>query len=327
MTPRAGSQPGTPEDYLAQVRRQLKGFPAEAQAAILDEIASHIESGQADPGVGEARVMAELGAPEQLGRELRGIHRPSRLVDLLLALGPYFLLSPLVALVVGYFYGPMVEWSPSSPYLYLGGRISVLLAILLALVARQRRSAPLTLFWLSTGLATLVSVMTRETRFLPGLARIPGSLVESLLLYAVLLALFAWLAWVLKQQLFDGLLVVFALLPLLLAAANYSTGQVLLRGDIPHPPGLALPFGLLGILAHQAAWAVGMALFFLFPQRDARWLGLLLMDLYSVYPNLSAYRASPAILLIWSAFAALVLLAWGWDLGRRGRAPSVPVNW
>jgi hypothetical protein len=308
-----GGQPDSPEVYLSRLREQLKGLPAREQADLLEEIASHLESGEADPHLGAERVMAELGSPEQLGRGLRGVHRPRRLADLLLALLPGILLSPLITAGISALYGPLNAWSPMEAHLYLGGRVAILAAALLALVGKQRRSAELTLFWISGGLGTLLSLMTRERRFIPGQEAIPGTWAESLLWYALLIGLCAWLVSVLARRRFDRLLVVFAVLPLLLAAANYSTGQVLLRGGIAHSPGLVLPFGIFGILAEQAAWAAGLALFFLAPPRDLRWLGLLLVDLYSASPNLSAYRATPVLLLIWSAWVALVLIAWAWD--------------
>jgi hypothetical protein len=320
MTLEDSPGPVAADDYLARVHSHLRGLPAQEQADLLDEIASHIESGQSDPQVGEAQVMAELGSPEQMGRGLRGIHRPHRLADLLLALAPNFLLTWLVTFVLSRFYGPTGTMSAASPYVYLGGRISLLVGILLAGVGWRRRSAPLAVFWLSSALGTLVSLMTREARFLPGQERIAGSALESLVWYAVLLGLLAWLVWTLKQQRFDRLLVVFSMLPLLLAAANYSTGQILLAGSATVRYGLVvMPSGLVFTLAYLAAWPGGIALFFLCLPRDPRWLGLLLMALYYAYPNLSAYRASPGILIIWSALVGVVLLAWGWDRVERAK--------
>jgi hypothetical protein len=267
--------------------------------------------------------MAELGAPEDLGRELRRVHRPNRWVNLLLALVPYGLLSPLITLLVSAFYGPLSAWSPVEPHLYLGGRIAIIAQALLALVGRQRRSVELTLFWISCALASLISLMTRERRFLPGQEAavgtpVAGSWFESLLWYALLAALFAGLALTLSRARFDRLLVTFALLPLLLAAANYGTGQVLVRGLGSHQPGYLLELGLLGTLLYRGAWILGMALFFLLTRRDLRWLGVLLMVFSFAAPNLSEYQGSLTIGFIWSGWLALVILIWYWDWAERG---------
>lgn len=313
----AGTDSFSEDEYLARVKDQLRGLSAAEQADVLEEIASHLESGQADPRVGSERSQAELGPPEQLGRDLRGIHRPNRWIDLLLALLPYYLLSPLITLLISAFYGPLSVWSPAEPHLYLGGRIAILAQVLLALVCRKRRSAELTLFWIAAALATKVSLMTREARFLPGRETIAGTWIESLLWYALLVGLLYWLARILGQRRFDRLLLTFAVLPLLLAAANYSTGQILLRGEVSHVSGFGQSFGLAGILAYQAAWAGGLALFFLLAQRDPRWLGVLLMVSYYAAPNLSEYQASLPIRLIWAGWLSLMILAWFWDWSER----------
>src|SRR5512146_238944 len=93
------------DDYLQRLDRQLKDFPAEDRQDLLDEIASHLESGQQDPHLGdeaqrEHKVLAEMGAPEQMGRGLRGLYRPNRLVDLLWLYIPDVIASYLIYAIV-----------------------------------------------------------------------------------------------------------------------------------------------------------------------------------------------------------------------------------
>lgn len=300
-------------DYLERMRRKLKGFSLAEQVDFFDEIASHFEGGLDDPAVEKGRLMDEMGTPDQMERGLRDVHRPNHLVDILLVLVPYLILSRLTQLLISAVYGPLKEWSLVDPHLYLGGRISFILAVLLALLGHRRRSVPLVIFWLTDSLGTLVSLMTRERRFIPGQEAIPGSLIESLLLYAILISLIFWLVKILKQHRFDILLVVYALLPLLLMAANFISVQALLRSPVQQQITLGLPFGLLGILGYQLVWVLGMVLFFLLHSRDLRWFGLLLVGVNDVYPNIFAYSASSSLLLVWSLLLLLVLLGWAKD--------------
>src|SRR5512139_1034622 len=41
------------EEYIQSLRKQLKGFPIHEQDALIDEIRSHIESGEEDPKLGK----------------------------------------------------------------------------------------------------------------------------------------------------------------------------------------------------------------------------------------------------------------------------------
>jgi hypothetical protein len=317
----SGVQVMDEQDYLEHMRRQLRRFSPAEQVDFFDEIASHIESrmenGSDDPSVEKRRLMDEMGTPEQMERALRDVHRPNHLVDLLLVLVPYLILPRLIQLLISAFYGPLQEWAVVDPHLYLGGRISFILAVLLATLGHRRRSVPLVIFWVTDSLCTLVSLMMREQRFIPGQEAILGSWIESLFLLAILIGLIFWLVQILKQHHFDMLLLIYALLPLLLMAANFISVQVALRSNVPNQVTWGLPFGLLGILGYQLFWATGMAIFFLFHSRDIRWIGLLLVGFNDVYPQIFAYSASLPLLLIWSLLLTLVFL--GWVLDRRRR--------
>ena len=67
------------EEYLHSLQQHLKDFPAEEQAAIMEEIQSHMESGENDPRMGtngeqrRDRLMKEMGSPEDLGRGFRSV--------------------------------------------------------------------------------------------------------------------------------------------------------------------------------------------------------------------------------------------------------------
>lgn len=309
------------DEYLEALRQNLKNYPPEKREELLNEIASHIESGGEDPGQGkerrerDQRVMAEMGSPEQMEVGLRRVHRPNCWVDLLLVLFPYYILQPSIQVLLNLILGPMNHWDPADPHLYLGGRMAFLLAVLFALVGRQRRSAALFVFWITSAVGTLVSLMFREGRLVPGQETIANSTVESILLYLVLAGIIFWLMQTLRMNQFDLLLVVFALLPLMHMAANVQTGQII--RSLPQRP-FSPPFGI-DIMMIQPVWSAGMALFFLLQRRDTRWFGLLLVVGTYVYPYLEVYPGSPVMMAIWSSLLAVVLSSWGIDLLNRRR--------
>lgn len=301
------------QDYLNQLRRQLKGFSPREQEDMMAEIQSHIESGQDDPGMGEERVLAEMGTPEQMGKGLRGVHRPRRWIDVLLALVPFYAVSPLVQLVLSWIYGPMQVWNPSDPHLYLGGRISILVDLGLALLGWKRRSQALVVFWLTAAMGTLASLLVREAGLSAGLPAVSTGWFETTLLYALMFALIAGVIWVLWRSQFGLLLVVFAILPLARTAANYGTGQLIRTqpfnwvAEVSLASSMFTWFGFMG----------GVALFILASKREWRWLGLLLMALNAAYPNIESYGVFSQVWVIWSSTVAVVVLGWGLDLLRR----------
>jgi hypothetical protein len=314
-----------PNDYLERIRIKLKGFSPQEKTDFIDEIASHIESGQEDASFGEGRVMAELGTPEEMERGLRKVHRPNQLVNLLLLLIPELFLFRFIQVLLNVFYGPLKEWTVLDPHLYLGGRIALALALLLAVVGLQRRSVILIIFWLTDAIGTLVSLMTREGRFIPGQERVSGSTIESLLLYAILIGLVLWLVKTLKQNKFDLLLVVYALLPLTLMAANYSTAQILRQsGLLAVQTAVSFPIGLPAYARTQLFWVLGVSVFFLFRQRSVRWFGILLVAVDHVYASIFSYNSSILLLSIWSAILGMVLSGWILDwFNRRGNTRLV----
>jgi hypothetical protein len=299
-----------PNDYLERIRKKLKGFSPQEKLDFIDEIASHIESGQEDASLGEEGVMAELGTPEQMEHGLRTVHRPNRLVDVLLVLIPGLTLSICIQLLLNITYGTLKEWTVTDPHVYLGGRIAFLLAVLLALIGMRRSSVPLIIFWLTDSIGTLVSIMTREARFIPGQEQIPGSIVESLLMYAILVALLFWLVRILRQNRFDLLLLIYTLLPLMLIAANFTSVQILHRLTTSEQTTLTPPFGPLGILGYQLIWAMGVSIFFLSGNRNIRWIGMLFVSVYYVIPNILIYSSSISLFLIWSGILAVMLSGW-----------------
>ncbi len=310
------------DSYIDQVRRQLMGFSVQEQADFLDEIVSHIECGKEDPSLGERRTMDEMGNPKQMGRGLRNVHRPGRLVDLFFVLIPSLSISPLIQMLVNFYDGPIIDWSKVDPHMFLRGWIPFLLAMLLTMVGIQRRSTPLTLFWFTHSVGLLVfPILMSRVDFMPGMEWIPYGVIQRFIVYALLIGLLCWIIVILKQNRFDMLLVMFALLPLLMFAANFSISRTIVESTIPHIR-VELSGNMLANLGSGFAWIIGLSLFFLVPTRDARWLGILLLGILYIYRTLINFSILSIFTpLSWSVILALVILAWGSDWRNR-RADS-----
>jgi hypothetical protein len=302
---------------------ELKSFPPADRQELLAEIASHLQSGQEDPQLGneaarEAKVLSEMGTPEQMGRGLRGLYRPNRLVDLLWLYIPDVITSYLIYAIVATLY-PVFTREPiaADPQLYISIRLVIVLGLVCTLVGWKRRSVPLLIFWLTATVGSVASLMTREHRWAPGHETVPGTTWEGLLFYAILAVLLVWLVRTLEQQHFDPLLVVFAALPLGLTGVNYAAALISLSLN----PIRDILFSYSSIF-YLAGWLMGLALFFLVQNRDLRWIGLVLIAITYTIAPLAQYGFYLPIVGLYGVLMALVFIGWALDLRHRGRGPG-----
>src|SRR6266498_1512925 len=133
------------QDYIQILRKQLKDFSLEEQEALIEEISSHIESGEDDPKIGKTgderkkKIMAELGSPQDMSGGFKAIYRNDRLIDYLFIAIPYLLYPFLNTLYI----------SLMSKYSWADVRLDILIHLPLVVIGLWRRSAPLTLFWIA----------------------------------------------------------------------------------------------------------------------------------------------------------------------------------
>jgi hypothetical protein len=306
------------DNFISSLEGQLKGFPREERAALVEEIASHLESGEDDPALGESRtdrqykLAQEMGTPEQIGRGFKAVHRPNRLADLLWVVIPMLLISLF----------SMGRWDlvfslPLSldEYLYLSIRVIMLLSIGLVVVGLRRRSILGLLYWIPHSMGSLVTLMTREERWLFWQGTQPVRVIESSFWTVLLLGLAVWLARLLWRHRNDLLLVLFGLLPLLVTVANVTTITFVISSNFQRTwPGWWI--GLM--LGERLITFGGLALVFLMKPRDLRWLGLFLLVLPGAFLNITGYWPLVSPTVIWTIFLGVILLAWGADRFQRG---------
>ena len=304
------------EEHIRSLRQQLKGFSGEEQEALVEEIRSHIESGEEDPDMGKnleqrrRTLMAELGSPEELGRNFKAIYRQHRFIDFLWITIPYALYPFLNIL----YYKLM----PTYPWVDV--RLDILLHVPLVIVGVWRRSATVTLFWLAT-IATQIAAMLLLARGYYGTA-------QTAFWILALFALVALLGYIVWQNRHDALLVMFALLPLVMCligslCAIIHPGMVAIYGPVDRILSriyLDIAGAGEGYLPYYGT-LIALALFVLGTNRPIRWLALglfgLVIGLSRNYVNF--FDAERGLMATWVylLFAILplgiVLLGWWMD--------------
>jgi hypothetical protein len=296
------------DEYIRELRKQLKGFSTKEQDAMIEEISSHIEEGEKDLKMGKdadqrrKRLMNELGSPKDLAKGFKETYRPNRLIDFLLTVIPLFFypyLNHLYTILM-----PKYSWADV--------RLDLVIHLPLIAIGLWRRSAPLTLFWITVTVFQLLIVTTE----------IYGYYGSQTIFWAfVLVALLVLAGYILWKNRDDLLIVVFGLTPLsmcilgsilsALHVTDYSFGVVgrsLLLVHTSYIENLAF-YGLLG----------SMALFFLPANRGPRWLALVI---YGLHLGLGHYYLNEVfaawVYYLW-AVLPLVMIFFGWWLEQSKR--------
>jgi hypothetical protein len=308
-------------DYLERLKASLKGFPPAEQAALLEEIAGHIEAAQMDAGFGSnpsgpdapgQRLAAEMGSPEELGRGLREVHRPNRWIDFLLVTIPLFLVLPLVSDILQLLFPQVNAVNFAAPALYIGIRVTIVLQAGLLAFSLLRHSKTLLAFWLPETILIVFVLCYREKRWewVTGYFNSSlGGVIESIFWLALLAGLIIWLVdFLLRSR--EPLLRVLALLPFLFTAGNMAAGSLITTGGFPD--GYNMPqwilFGYIGV--QQIGRVLWPVFFYLPRQRPLRWLGLLVYALPLALMNLLASTRYPVLAMLWSTPVLLVVGAW-----------------
>jgi len=306
----------TTQKYIQGLRKQLKSFSLEEQEELIDEIQSHIENGEEDPSMGKniehrrIKLMNELGSPNDMGKGLRAIYRYDRFIDYLLIAIPYCLYPFLNMLYISLM--PKYSWTDV--------RLDILIHLPLVVIGLLRRSAPVTLFWTTT-LVTQIISMLLITQGYYGTSQI----VFWFIFASCLMVLLGRIVW---QNRHDSLIVIYALLPLVMCFVGSTLAII--------HPSAGVSYGLLdrlllniyinvagsgsGYLPFYGT-LVALALFFLATNRDIRWLALglygLVIGLSRNYINVFDFDQGLMILQIYSLYVVfqlvIVFLAWWLD--------------
>jgi hypothetical protein len=303
------------EEYIQGLRKQLEGFSQDEQQAFLEEIRSHIESGEEDPKMGKnleqrrLKLMSELGSAKDLSRNFKTTYRQNSLFDYLWIAIPYFLYPYLNMLYMGLM----------SKFSWADVRLDILIHLPLVAVGLWRRSGTVTMFWLGT-VITQIGTMLLVVHGYYG----PAQTVFWILFMVGLIALLGYVVW---QNRRDTLLVVFALLPLAMClvgslAAIVHPGAVAAYGPVDQVL-LRIYTEIAGLGSGYLPYygtLIALALFLLATNRGLRWLALglygLVIGLSRSFINL--FDAETGLMLQWVyvlfAVLPLVIVFLGWWL-------------
>jgi len=305
----------TPDEYLQALRRKLKGFSHADQTALIEEIGSHIESGENDPNLGKdqaqrrQKLMSELGSPGKLAKGFKMIYQPDGLVDFLLVAIPLLLNTNLNLLLVSLM--PKYPWADV--------RLVVLLRLLLIGIGVWRGSKLLMLAWAPRTAVQVVAM----------LALTQGYFLHQIIIWLpVFLGLLYLTGRVLWQNRRDYLIVVYASLPLIIGGLGIAFDLVptvwptsnldfaMLQVFSRHMDPLILQVfsrfsSLLDILNIAA-----LAVIFLVKNRNYRWAAVAIYGLI-----LGSWETGPRyILFIWVILPLVtVFLGWWLDRAKRDR--------
>jgi hypothetical protein len=306
-------------DYLENLRGQLKGFLPEQQEEILDEVASHLESGAddetrgSDPMIRQEDVLAEMGTPGEMGGGFQAVYRPNRWLDFLLIFVPVYLVYPLLNFLYNLFSDGSIYHSESRFYAF-SLRAVIVLGVVMVIVAIQRRSLLLFAFWIPDVICRLVVLISRESpeTFTPGVDLL--SALEMWFAYILTFGLAYWLARNVWRHRSNLLIVLFALQPIIGTVFGYITsGYILAQGITPNYPN----WSVAGIQVQSMMELISLAGFVLLRSRNMRWAALLLgMGNYSAM-MVYAYWPNPLLISLWALFGAVLLIFWNIDLRRR----------
>jgi len=310
----------TPDEYLQALRRKLTGFSRADRAALIEEVGSHIESGENDPRLGRSlserrkKLMSEMGSPGRLAQGFRMIYQPDGLLDFLLVAVPLLLNTKLNLLLISLM--PRYPWADV--------RLVVLLRLLLIGIGMWRGSKLLMLAWTGRTAVQVVAMLTLTHGYF---------LHQGIIWFPVLLGLICLLSWVVWQNRHDALVAVYAFLPLVVGGLgiaidlvptvwptsnlDFARLQVFARHIDPLMLQVFSRFSNpLDILNYAA-----LAVIFLARNRDLRWTGLAIYALI-----LGCWETqSREILFTWVILpSVMVLFGWCLDLVKWRRMRLVP---
>ena len=301
----------TPDEYLQALRKKLKGFTHLDKTALVEEIASHIESGEDDPRLGKdptqrrQKIMSELGSPGQMAKGFHRIYQPGGFIDYLLIAIPYLLNLPINLLLVSLM--PKYPWADV--------RLVMVFHLVLVAIGLWRRSTLLTVYWLADIAIQLMGVLLYAKSYYGPLQTVLWCLVLAALIFQL-----GRLVW---QNRRDLLIVTFALLPILMGGLALALGMIVHGNTYSYEPLEIFFFHLYLNTANYIDYVELIALvpFFIVRDRNVRWSVLailwLLFGLSRVGLDYQVIYA-PSVYYLWIILPITVVFL-GWFLERSKR--------
>ncbi|MGD0752458.1 MAG: hypothetical protein ABSA23_13765 [Anaerolineales bacterium] len=287
----------TPDEYLQALRKKLKSFSAADQANLVEEIGSHIESGEEDPTLGKdsaqrrQKLMSELGSPEKMAKGFKIIYQPDGLIDFLLVAIPLLLNTSLNLLLVSLM--PRYPWADV--------RAVVLIRVLLIGIGIWRGSKLLTLAWATRTVVQIVAMLALTQGYY---------LHQSIIWIPILLGVVYLTGRLIWQNRRDALIVIYGLLPLIVGglgfAFNSTVNVQFLNGRIELS--ILQAFSRFSVIL-DGLNIVALAVIFLAKDRNFRWAAVAIYGLI-----LGSWIAGSLEVLFTWVVVPLLIVCLGWWL-------------
>ena len=287
----------TPDEYLQALRKKLKSFSPTDQTVLIEEIGSHIESGEEDPRLGKdppqrrKKLMAELGSPGQMAKGFKIIYQPDGLIDYLLVAIPLLLNTSFNLL--------LVNMMPRYPWFDV--RVEVLFRLLLIGIGIWRGSKLLMLAWAPRTAVQIVAMLAVTQGYY---------LHQSIIWIPVLLGVVYLTGRLIWQNRRDALIVIYGLLPLIVGGLGLAFSSTLnvqfLNGRIELS--ILQAFSRFSVIL-DGLNIVALAVIFLVKDRNYRWVAVAIYGLI-----LGSWMAGSREVLFTWVVVPLVMVFVGWWL-------------
>ena len=286
----------TPDEYLQVLRKKLKSFSPTDQTVLIEEIGSHIESGEEDPRLGKdppqrrKKLMAELGSPGQMAKGFKIIYQPDGLIDFLLVAIPLLLNTSFNLL--------LVNMMPRYPWFDV--RVEVLFRLLLIGIGIWRGSKLLILAWAPRTAVQIFAMLAVTQGYY---------LHQSIIWIPIFLGVAYLTVRLVWQNRRDALIIIYGLLPLIiggLGLALYSVSEVQNwsgRIDLS----ILLVFSRYSVIL-DGLNILALAVIFLSKNRNFRWAAVAIYGLI-----LGSWISAPReVLFIWVVLPLAITLLGLW---------------
>ncbi len=301
----------TIHSYLIQLQKDLNALSAAERADILAEIKSHIDDGLQDPQMGqtpgerEAKLMAEMGSPSDMGNGFSHIHRSHTWLDVVLALIPAVVIFVSKALVTGSTMDMLLGWLVVLP-IYLG----------MIYLSLHRKSLMLLGWWLAWTILYASQTLMISTDSGESLFRVTQNVkwvttAGYIVLLLGSLYYFGRKLWVWQH---DGLLVAFSLQPIIWSVVSFAMGVVSIKLSSPTALGEYLH---LFTLVEGPLYVFMVVLVMSPASRRIRWYALILSALGYTASILTIWDSIPPVFIVLSVLIVAAPIIGGLTLDYR----------
>lgn len=316
--------------YLHRFQSQLKGLSTEEQGLLIQEIAAHIEDYENDAALekesvkDDKRLVRELGSPEELGNGMQEVHQPGNLWDIFLVIVPTFFFLPRFTAYLDWITTggsiSVLNWTEYGSLWWAAIRIILLLTIGITWLASLKGTKGSYIYWQIQSLLMVTGIVIsgRTWPWYASDAEIYNTvgIPELIFWFLVIGFQIIWLVRTLWQVRSNQMYLAMAFTLILNAIFNHMLYGGTIHFDLEV---LSTRYSIGGYIGYpEFALFVWPVLFFLFRQRDIRWLGLLAMPLAIFADTAWLYwEGIPVVVVEYFVPLVIILLFWARDVSKR----------